>query len=295
MLRFSVITPSYNQGAFIEATIKSVLDQKDVALNYKVFDGGSQDTTVATLHRFEPALWFRSGKDGGQADAVNQGLQAADGDIIAWLNSDDIYYPDTLRRVAEAFERHPEADFVYGKAHHIDQAGRILEPYYTESWNYERLLDVCFLCQPAVFFRRRVVERIGLLDASLRYCMDYEYWIRAAQAQCQFVHIPDYLAGSRMYADNKTLSARVAVHHEMNTMLRRRLGHVPLRWLSNYAHAVVDGKGVARTDHARFVRQLAWHLLYAGLRWNGRLERETVALAWEWNRHHLPRLLRKGT
>lgn len=293
MLRFSVITPSYNQGQYIERTIQSVLGQQGVDFDYNVFDGGSSDKTVSILTRYQDRLRFKSERDGGQADAVNQGLRNARGDIIAWLNSDDIYYPDAFRKVAALFEQHPEVDFVYGEAHHIDPQDAVLETYYTESWNFERLLDVCFLCQPAVFFRRSVVERIGVLDAGLRYCMDYEYWIRAAQAGCVFMHCPEFLAGSRMYPENKTMADRTKVHAEMNSMLRRRLGQVPLRWLSNYAHAVVDGKGVARDDYPRFVRELARYLLWAELRWNRRISRAALALAWEWNRHHVPAWLRR--
>lgn len=292
MLTFSVITPSFNQGEYIQKTIQSVLSQENTQFDYKIYDGGSQDQTLEILQRHAGQLDYVSGPDGGQAAAVNRGLAKAGGDIIAWINSDDIYYPGAFQAVAETFERHPDVDFIYGEANHIDTADAVTERYYTEAWDAGRLQDVCFLCQPAVFFRRRVVDRIGMLDGTLRFCMDYEYWLRAAQAGCIFHHIDHPLAGSRMYPENKTLANRVAVHREINDMLRNRLGKVPARWLSNYAHAAADARNVPRQDLARFIRTLSLFLVYADLRWNWTLSREVRALLREWNGPLFNRLLR---
>jgi glycosyltransferase involved in cell wall biosynthesis len=265
--RLSVVTPSLNQARFIERTVRSVLDQP-VEVEYLVCDGGSDDGTLDILRRYEGRLRWTSERDGGQAQAVNKGIAETSGEVIGWLNSDDVYRPGTLEHVQTFFEQHPEVEVVYGDAEHIDEEDGVIEPYYTQDWDYERLKDVCFLCQPAVFFRRRIVDRYGPLDASLRYCMDYEYWLRIG-AVTPFVRLPRILAGSRLYASNKTLGSRVAVHVEINDMLRRRLGRVPTRWLYNLAFAVYDERGL---DRARLYRH-GWFFF-----------RTVAAAFWRWRR-----------
>jgi glycosyltransferase involved in cell wall biosynthesis len=280
--RVSVITPSFNQGRFVERTIQSVLAQGVVNLDYVVFDGGSTDDTVAILRRYEPAVRWVSEPDRGQAHAVNKGLQATSGEIIGWLNSDDVYYPGAIAAACGVFESAPDVDVVYGDAHHIDESDQIIEPYPTAPWNTEQLKNVCYLCQPAVFFRRRVVARLGGLDERLHYCLDYEYWLRLAQGQAKFFHLPRVLAGSRLYAETKTLGARVEVHREINQMQRACLGQVADQWLFNYAHAVADNRGYQRSDRFRFALAVAALSCYASLRWNRRLSGTVCREATRW-------------
>jgi glycosyltransferase involved in cell wall biosynthesis len=280
-LRVTVITPSFNQGRFIERTIQSVLAQDVPDLEYVVCDGGSTDETVAILKRYEHRLRWVSERDEGQADAINKGIRSTRGDIVGWINSDDIYYPGALRAVAEFFEQHPERDAVYGDATHIDEQDRVLEPYYTEDWDFERFKDVCFMSQPAVFFRRRVVERHGLLDIRLRYCMDYDYWLRLG-AHAPFARLRRTLAGSRLYRENKTIGQRVAAHAEINDMLKRRLGTVPRKWLYNYAFAVVDGAGLDRSQPERYVWLLVSSTVWAFLRWRHYVPPYVFGAIWSW-------------
>lgn len=270
-MKISIVTPSYNQGQFIERTLQSVASQAAAGseIEHVVFDGGSTDNTVEILKGFKPTVRWVSKKDKGQTDAVNQGIRATDGEIIGWLNSDDIYYPGAIAHVADYFSAHPEVDVVYGMADHIDLDDHAFESYPSETWDFERLKDICFICQPALFFRRRVVEAHGLLDESLNYCMDYEYWLRLGKAGVRFAYLEEKLAGSRLYADNKTLGARVKVHKEINDMFKKLLGKVPDRWLFNYAHAVVgDHLGVPIQPSKKVTLELGLRSVLAALRWN---------------------------
>ena len=264
----SVITPSYNQGEFIGRTLASVAGQSFAAFEHLVFDGGSKDKTVDVLRASKPPLQWVSRADGGQADAVNQGLKAASGEIIAWINSDDIYYPGAFERVVAAFAADPELDVLYGQADHIDREDIPFEAYPTTDWDPELLRQTCFICQPALFFRRRVIEKVGLLDANLNYCMDYNYWLRLADAGCRFSYLKEKLAGSRLYEDNKTLSNRPAVHWEIADMFKTNYGNVPLRWIFAYAHH----KTAAHIDRGqqpfRFKLFLYMRTLRSQWRWN---------------------------
>jgi glycosyltransferase involved in cell wall biosynthesis len=267
-IRISVVTPSYNQGAFLGRTLASVASQSHPPHEHLVFDGGSTDNSVEVLKAAGNGVRWVSRPDGGQADAVNQGLQTASGEVIAWINSDDVYYPGTFAKVAAAFAADPDLDVVYGAADHIDLFDRAFEAYPTTFWDPELLRHTCFICQPALFFRRRVVERVGLLDAGLRYCMDYNYWLRLADAGCHFAYLNDKLAGSRLYADNKTLSDRPSVHKEIAEMFKAYEGHVPLRWVFAYAHHSTAAS-IDRTYHP--------------LRFKLTLYMETIRSQWRWN------------
>ena len=273
-MKVSIVTPSYNQAEFIERTIQSVLAQNFPSLEYVVFDGGSTDGTPELLKRYSDRLKWVSRPDEGQADAVNQGIKATTGEIIGWLNSDDIYYSDTIQRVVDFFSQHPDVDVLYGMADYIDVNDRPFDAYPTEPWDFEWLKRTCFICQPALFFRRSVVERFGLLDPNLVYCMDYEYWLRIAGGGAKFAYIPQRLAGSRMYSENKTLRAKLEVRREINDMLRRRLGYVPDRWLYIYAHHVAELRVRQKVQSKLFGFHLAVQMALAALRWNRRVSNE---------------------
>lgn len=270
-IRISVITPSYNQGEFIGRTLASVASQNHPAHEHLVFDGGSNDETLQVLKAAGPGVRWISQPDDGQADAVNQGLEAASGEVIGWLNSDDIYYPGALETVAAAFAADPNLDVVYGAADHIDLNDVPFESYPTTSWDPELLRHTCFICQPALFFRRRVLEQVGLLDASLRYCMDYNYWLRLADAGCRFTYIPKKLAGSRLYAENKTLSDRPAVHREIAEMFVNYQGNVPLRWVFAYANHSTAARMDRSQEPLRFKLHLFLRTMRSQWRWNRRL------------------------
>jgi glycosyltransferase involved in cell wall biosynthesis len=266
-MKVSVVTPSYNQGQFIERTIRSVLSQNIDSLEYVVFDGGSTDDTIEVLKKYQDRLRWVSQPDDGQADAVNRGIAATDGEIIGWLNSDDVYYPNALRRVLEIFAARPDIDVIYGMADYIDVDDRAYESYPTEPFGFEWLKSACFICQPALFFRRSVVDRFGALDPKLAYCMDYEYWLRIAAGGAKFHYFPEKLAGSRMYEENKTLRAKLAIRQEINDMLKRHFGVVPDRWLFVYAYHLAELR-IADQRSTKFYIYLAAQIVRAALRWN---------------------------
>ena len=267
-MKMSIITPSFNQGQFIERTLLSVKNQMGCEIEHVVYDGGSSDNTVDILKHSPSLTSWVSGKDGGQADAINKGILATSGEIVTWLNSDDIYYPNAISNVLACFSAHPEVDVVYGMADHIDLQDIAFESYPTEPWNFDRLKETCFICQPALFFRRSLIEKHGLLDASLMYCMDYEYWLRLGKAGLSFYYLEKKLAGSRLYADNKTMGSRVKVHREINDMFKHKFGKVPERWLFNYAHAVVETKTTKKRQSKWFVFKLSIFSIWSSLYWN---------------------------
>ena len=315
----SVVTPSLNQGDFIDRTIWSVLNQDIPGLEYVIIDGGSSDETLKILGRFEGRLRWVSEEDKGQADAVNKGIKATKGDIIGWLNSDDIYYPGALQTVLSFFDEHAEVDIIYGDGNHIDIEDRIIESYDTLSWDPERLKSFCFLCQPAVFFRRSVVGRFGFLDERLQYCLDYEFWLRLAVRGARFAYIRETLAATRLHPVSKTLGLRMKVIHETMDMLHQRLGYVPDEWLLSYARVSLNREGERRLTGGRldellpaptenmFARKqlrtmcesvllatsAVFISLFASLRWNRRITWNMLRILTGWIRSHGRVLIRR--
>ena len=201
----SVVTPSYNQAPYIEDTIRSVLDQNYPHLDYLVMDGGSNDGTVDILRRYEGKLRWVSEKDRGQSDAINKGFARTKGDILAWMNSDDIYAPGALHAAAECFAKNPDVDVVYGDASFIDANGKRVCPCaQIEPYNWKRLLYYSdFIVQPAAFFRRSAFEAVGGVDVDLHWTMDYDLWLRLGR-QFKFYYLPQELGHFRWLGSNKT-------------------------------------------------------------------------------------------
>jgi glycosyltransferase involved in cell wall biosynthesis len=252
-------------------------------LEYFVMDGGSTDDTIGVLKSYVDTDRFSwvSEKDDGQADAVNKGLARARGEIIGWLNSDDIYYPGAIETVCQTFDSDPAIDLVYGEANLIAVDDRVIEPYPTREADLAGMLQECSICQPAVFFRKSVVDRFGALDAKLQLCMDYENWLRLLTIGAKFRRVPQVLAGSRMYPETKTTGSRAKVHTEINNMLRRYAHGVPDRWLFNWAHAMLDAKGFRRSGTG-FPFLVAVLSVFAAIRWNRRVSPEMMVTTRQW-------------
>jgi glycosyltransferase involved in cell wall biosynthesis len=231
-MNISIITPSRNQGEFILETINSVLKQK-IGVEYIIMDCLSEDNTLNLLKSYQDKIIFFSELDNGQAHAVNKGIKMAKSEIIGWINSDDIYYDDVFIKVLKIFESDKNLEVIYGKANHIDKGGRIIDEYPTKDWNDKNLLKYCYICQPTVFFRRSVFSKIGYLDESLNYCMDYEFWLRLKDYKINVKQFDFFIAGSRMYEANKTMKNRHEVHVEICDMLKKKYGFVNFKWISN--------------------------------------------------------------
>lgn len=209
-MRISIVTPSFNQGVFIERTIESVLSQRgDFELEYLVVDGGSADGTLAILRRHEGRLRFVSERDRGQSDAINKGFRLATGDVLAWLNSDDTYAPGALDAVAAAL-RDGGARWCFGECRIVDEADREVRSAIAryKSWSSRRysragLVGRNFIPQPATFFRRDLLAEAGPLDESLHFAMDYDLWLRFARL-ADPVFVPRTLATFRWHGRSKT-------------------------------------------------------------------------------------------
>ncbi|MGE5378882.1 MAG: glycosyltransferase family 2 protein, partial [Bacteroidota bacterium] len=186
----SVVTPSYNQAAFLETTIRSVLDQDYPSVEYFVMDGGSTDASVDVIRKYGQQLsgWV-SERDRGQGDAINKGLARAKGEILAWLNSDDYYLPNAISAAVKAFEQNPDAALVYGDMLAVDQNGQTLNVLRYEQYSLDDLLCFQIIGQPAVFFRREAYEQAGGLDVTYHYMLDHLLWIRMAR-QARIVYVP---------------------------------------------------------------------------------------------------------
>ena len=209
-MKISIITPSFNQAAFIERTIQSVLNQNYPDLEYIVMDGGSTDGTLEILQKYSDKIIWKSERDNGQSDAINKGLRMATGDIVAYLNSDDTYEPGALKKVANFFENNPDKFWVYGKCKIInanDQEIRrpitAYKNWLLKNYSYSRLLSENFISQPATFWRRQIHAPVGFFNEKEHYCMDYEFWLRLGRLYPAGV-ISDYLANFRYYADSKS-------------------------------------------------------------------------------------------
>lgn len=231
-LKISVVTPSYNQGEFIGRTIESVLSQNYPNLEYVVVDGGSNDRTVDVLKKYENKIKWVSEKDGGQTEAINKGFKMITGEIMAYLNSDDTYEPDTLSVVAQYFVDNPEAMIVYGKGRHVDTNDKYINDYPTEMVSLDILKNKCPICQPTVFWRRELWLKIGLFDESLQMGMDYDYWIRVAR-NYKFGFIDQYLANTRIHGDAKTVAEQPKVAEEMIKICQNNFGEVDDQWILN--------------------------------------------------------------
>jgi glycosyltransferase involved in cell wall biosynthesis len=225
--RISIITPSYNQAAFIEQTIQSVLNQDYPDLEYIVMDGGSTDGTLEILKKYSGQLTWTSEPDRGQSHAINKGFSMATGEVLAFLNSDDLYEPGALIKVGQFFAKNPEAAWLTGRCHIIDKDGKEIRKAITSYKNfwlrmggYRTLQILNFISQPATFWRRKVIEAIGFFDESLIYAMDYDFSLRVGK-RYHWKALHTYLASFRVHSSSKAGSS-VSAQFDADLLIIRR-------------------------------------------------------------------------
>jgi GT2 family glycosyltransferase len=221
--RISIITPSYNQAQFLEETIESVLAQRPDLWEYIVLDGGSTDGSRVIIERFGPQLTrWRSERDGGQSEAIDSGIRMATGDVVGWLNSDDVLLPGSLRAVQEAFAQDPDLQVVVGGLAFVDASSRIIRVVRPPRQTLAAALwGITHVPQPACFFRKSLYETVGGIDRGLHVVLDTELWYRMLRVAPHWGHVDRVLAAFRIHPSSKGQSWNAAYAQE-NALLRRR-------------------------------------------------------------------------
>jgi glycosyltransferase involved in cell wall biosynthesis len=204
----SIVTPSYNQAAYLEETLCSVLEQDYPRIEYILVDGGSTDGSREIIQRYAGRLaWWVAERDQGQTDAINKGFAHAHGDILAWLNSDDTYLPGALSQAVAYLQAHPEAGMVYGDANLIDEAGDVIGKFPASQTDYRRLRrGYVHIPQQAAFFRAALWRQVGPLDPSFYFAMDYDLWVRLAR-RAPLHYVPSLWANFRLHGGGKSVVA----------------------------------------------------------------------------------------
>lgn len=259
----SIVTPTLQRATLLERTLRSVAAQTYGAVEHLIVDGGSTDGTVELLQREQAARGVRwiSEPDEGMYDAIDKGLAMATGEILAYLNSDDLYFPWTVERAVEAFVRHPEADFVFGDIVRVDDIRGWTAPVFVPPYDAFAMAAYGTLSQPAVFFRRRVLEGMGGFDRSLRYVADLEFWLRAGR-RYRFHRIDEFLALEQRHGEMLSESARERMSIED---IRVRSAH---------------RAGVLATRVGRLGAYIRWHW-WSGRRWIAFVRATRGGRGWE--------------
>lgn len=227
--RISIVIPSFNQGRFIEATLRSLFDQGYPNLEVLLIDGGSTDNTIEIVQRYADRLaYWVSEPDEGQTHALIKGFDRATGEIGGWLCSDDLHEPWTLREVAQFFASHPQAQVVYGDSSWIDIDGRPIRPKREHAFNrFIWTYDYNFIPQPSTFWRMSLYRQVGGLDKAFDLAMDADLWIRFADVT-RLYHVRRYWSRMRFYPQQKNQARRAESNAEDRLMRRRYIGDEPL-------------------------------------------------------------------
>jgi glycosyltransferase involved in cell wall biosynthesis len=227
--KISIITPSYNQAEYLERTILSVINQNYSNLEYIIIDGGSSDESIDIIKKYEKHIsYWVSEMDNGQTDAINKGFRIANGEIIAWQNSDDVYLPNALNTIASAFITNPNVDLVFGNRYNIDKFDNILRDMRYVPFNYNALIyEGSALCNQTAFWRTSVFKKVGYLNEDMNFCMDYDFWVRTAKC-ATFLFVREYIGCFRYHKKSKT-SNLISLWQSEHLEILKREGIIPNR------------------------------------------------------------------
>lgn len=233
--KITIVTPSYNQGQFIEETIISVIGQNYPNLEYIIMDGGSTDNTVEIIKKYEEHLYYWvSEKDGGQSEAINKGFKMCSGDILGWLNSDDLYMPGSLSYISENINTDSSALY-FGNCIHFKETEKLMSngSDVVTSQSCKKLTDMDYIVQPSAFWTRKTWNRVGELREDLHYAFDWEWFIRAELSDINLISIAKCLSLYRFHSQHKTATGSVkrqeeilkvySIYNERNALLYQLL------------------------------------------------------------------------
>lgn len=225
----TIVTPTYNQERFLESTIQSVLGQDYPRLEYIIVDGGSTDASLEIIQKYQDRLAaVISEPDRGQTDAINKGFSLANGEVLAWLNSDDLYATGAVREAVQVLRENPAVGLVYGDSNFIDEHGTVIGQFNARQTSYQRLMrGGVYIPQPAAFWRADLWQRVGPLDPSFYFAMDYDLWVRLAKIS-RLLYVPRLWAHFRLHTGAKSIAADDRCWPEMRRVFRREGGS----WLS---------------------------------------------------------------
>jgi len=259
----SIVTPSFNQAQFLEETIRSVIGQDYAPIEYILVDGGSTDGSLDIIHKYAEhfSSWV-SEPDQGQVDAINKGLRNATGEIVAWINSDDLYMAGAINEAVQALLSNPEVGMVYGDGIMVNAGGRLLDRHYYRTYDVLDLLCFEVLLQPTVFMKRRVLEEVGYLSADYDLVLDHDLWVRMA-SHSPILHIPSFWAVERTHESAKTIALSATFVTEAERLIHRAEQSASFSsWIQEnrrkvYAslHAFAARRLIDAGDHRQAVRR----------------------------------------
>ncbi|MCK4792142.1 MAG: glycosyltransferase [Desulfobacteraceae bacterium] len=267
--KITIVTPSYNQGQYLEQTILSVLGQQYSNLEYIIIDGGSTDGSVDIVKKYEDKLaYWVSECDEGQSAAINKGFRSATGDIACWLNSDDLLLPGSLHKVGQTFAKYPDVEMVTGYTIRTDAQLHIIHNHFTpvqSIWLAQK--GVLYFSQQSMFWKRKLLDRVGLLDETLHASMDAELFVRCLSIKAKIHHLCDYLAVWRLHDVCKTVAHKDLWQLDRDK-LRKKYKH--MRYLNPSSFALLYYR-IWKTFNGDYLKQV-----FFTYKWEGRPLKEFI-------------------